>query len=160
LRDNRWVLRMANITEMSTIVAATGVLVGMVLAVVELRNLVKQRKTELVTHLYSVYCSKGFQEELYTFLRDESIDMQTYRQKFPLEFPPCAVFFNQVGTLLEKKLIEMEMVDSLFGGIIPRFWKHAKPLLESERKLTNTPKLARGLEYLGNEIQKYQAKKD
>ena len=149
---------MVGITEISTIVAAAGVLAGMVLAVVELRTLVKQRKTELVTHLYAVYCSEAFQKEMYAFLRDESSDFQTYQQKFQIEFPPSAVFFNEVGTLLEKKLIDFDLVDSLFGGIIPRFWKRAKPLLENERRLINAPKLAQGLEYLGNEIQKYQTK--
>ena len=42
---------MVDITEISAIVAAAGVLVGVVFTVMELRNLVKQRQTDLVTQL-------------------------------------------------------------------------------------------------------------
>jgi len=133
--------------------------VGVVLTVVELRNLVKQRKTDLVTNLYSIYSSEGFQKEWHTFMREETSDLKTYQEKFALEFPPSAVFFNEIGILLEKKLIDVDLVNGLFGGVIPRYWKKLKPFLENCRMELNQPRLGRGLEYLCNEIQKLQSKK-
>lgn len=150
---------MVDISEMSTIVAAVGVLIGVVLTVVELRNLVKQRKTDLVTNLYSIYSSEGFQKEWHTFMTEELGSLNTYQDKFGVEFPPSAVFFNEIGILLEKGLIDVNLVNSLFGGVIPRYWKKFKPFLETCRREINQPKLGRGLEYLGNEIQKLQSKK-
>ncbi|MGA2768191.1 MAG: hypothetical protein ABSF24_07750 [Candidatus Bathyarchaeia archaeon] len=149
---------MVDISEMSTIVAAVGVLIGVVLTVVELRNLVKQRKTDLVTNLYSIYSSEGFQKEWHTFMTEELGSLNTYQDKFGVEFPPSAVFFNEIGILLEKGLIDVNLVNSLFGGVIPRYWKKFKPFLVTCRKEIGQPKLGRGLEYLGNEIQKLQSK--
>jgi hypothetical protein len=149
---------MVGISEISTVVAAAGVLIGVVLTVVELRNLVKQRKTDLVTNLYSIYSSEGFQKEWHTFMTEELGSLNTYQDKFGVEFPPSAVFFNEIGILLEKGLIDVNLVNSLFGGVIPRYWKKFKPFLVTCRKEIGQPKLGRGLEYLGNEIQKLQSK--
>jgi hypothetical protein len=150
---------MVNISEISTIAAAAGVLIGVVLTVVELRNLVKQRKTDLVTHLYSIYSSEGFQKEWHSFMTEELGSLKAYQEKFGVEFPPSAVFFNEIGILLEKGLVDVNLVNSLFGGVVPRYWKKMKPFLEICRKEVGQPKLGRGIEYLGKEIQKLQSKK-
>lgn len=150
---------MFDISEMSTIVAAAGVLIGVVLTVLELRHLVKQRKTDLVTDLYSIYCSEGFQKEWHVFMTEDLGSLKTYQEKFGVEFPPSAVFFNEIGILLEKGLVDVNLVNSLFGGVVPRYWKKMKPFLEICRKEIGQPKLGRGIEYLGNEIEKLQSKK-
>ncbi|NIO38532.1 hypothetical protein GTO27_12670, partial [Candidatus Bathyarchaeota archaeon] len=53
---------MLDIPSISALVAVAGVIVGVILTVVELRNLVKQRQTDLVVRLYSTYGSKESQE--------------------------------------------------------------------------------------------------
>jgi hypothetical protein len=55
---------MVDITEVSAIVAAAGVLVGVVLNVLELRHLRKQRQTDLVVKLYSAFTSDDFLKSL------------------------------------------------------------------------------------------------
>ena len=149
---------MLDIPSISAIVAAAGVLVGVVLTVVELRNLVKQRQTDLVTNLYSIYASEGFQKEWYIFMTEAS-DLKTYKEKCDMEFPPSGVFFNEIGILLEKRLIDVDLVNSLFGGVILRYAERMKPFLESCRRELNSPRLGWGLEYLFNEVQKLQSKK-
>jgi hypothetical protein len=147
---------MLDIPSISAIVAVIGVLVGVVLTVLELRNLVKQRQTDLITNLYSIYASEGFQKEWHIFMTEETNDYNTYRKKYAVEIPPTALFFNEIGVLLNKKLINIDLVNSLFGGVISNYWNRAKPLLESGRKELNSPRWGWGLEYLCNEIQKLQ----
>ena len=53
---------MLDIPSISAIVAAAGVLTGVVIAVVELRNMVKQRQTDLLARLYSTMISKEWME--------------------------------------------------------------------------------------------------
>jgi hypothetical protein len=89
----------------------------------------------------------------------ESSDLKSYQEKFAVELPPSAVFFNEIGILLEKKLIDVDLVNSLFGGVIPRYSERMKPFLESCRRELNSPRLGWGLEYLFNEMQKLQSKK-
>lgn len=53
---------LSSINAVSGILAAIGVLVGVIFAVLELRNLVKTRQTDLVVRLYSTFGSKELQE--------------------------------------------------------------------------------------------------
>jgi hypothetical protein len=55
-------MQMLDIPSISAIVAAAGVLVGVVIAVIELRNLVKQRQSDLVMRLYSDWGSEEIQK--------------------------------------------------------------------------------------------------
>jgi len=55
---------MLDIPSISAIVAATGVLIGVVLAVLELRNLVRQRQKDLVMRLYSEFRNKEFRRAM------------------------------------------------------------------------------------------------
>jgi hypothetical protein len=109
--------------------------------------------------LYSLYSSEEFQKEWHIFMTEELGSLKTYQEKFGVEFPPSAVFFNEIGILLEKGLVDVNLVDSLFGGVVPRYWKKMKPFLENCRMEIGQPKLGRGIEYLGNEIEKLQSKK-
>jgi len=145
-----------DIPSISAIIAAAGVLVGVTLTVMELRNLVKQRQTDLITNLYSIYSSEGFQKEWYKFMTEETDDYNTYRKKHEVEIPPSALFFNEIGILLSERLIDLHLVNRLFGGVVMNYWKKAKPMLESGRRELNQPRWGWGLEYLCNEIQKLQ----
>jgi hypothetical protein len=92
-------------------------------------------------------------------MTDELVSLKAYQEKFGVEFPPSAVFFNEIGILLEKGLIDVKLVNSLFGGVVPRYWKKMKPFLRTCREEVDQPKLGRGIEYLGNEIEKLQSRK-
>ena len=49
-----------DVASVSAVVAAGGVIVGVIFAVLELRNLVKTRQTDLALRLYSQFGSKEF----------------------------------------------------------------------------------------------------
>jgi len=74
----------------------------------------------------------------------ETGDYNTYRKKYAVEIPPTALFFNEIGVLLNKKLIDIDLVNSLFGGVIMRYWERAKPMLESGRRELNQPRWGLG----------------
>jgi hypothetical protein len=147
---------MVDIQTFSIVVASASVVVGVIYYALQLRNQAKQRQTELVTGLYSIYASEAFQKEWFIFMTEETNDYNTYRKKYAVEFPPTAVFFNEIGVLLSKKLIDIDLVNSLFGGVMMRYWERLKPFLESCRRELNSPRLGFGVEYLCNEIQKFQ----
>lgn len=64
----------ASLNEVSGILAAIGVLVGVVLTVMELRNLAKQRQTDLVMRLYSTFITKQFQDAYETMWTEDFKD--------------------------------------------------------------------------------------
>jgi hypothetical protein len=63
------------------------------------------------------------------------------------------VFFEQLGRLSQKKLVDIDLLP--FGpGQVKATWEKIKPVLEGGRKSYNEPKLGYGFEYLYNEMQK------
>jgi len=56
------ILSMVDLTSISAILAAIGVFVGVVFAVLQLRDLVKTRQTDLVIRLYSNWSDEEFIE--------------------------------------------------------------------------------------------------
>ena len=154
---------MLDIPSISAIVAAAGVIVGVVFAVLELRNLVRARQTDLVMRLYSTYSSKEFWEAYTKFMMMEFEDFNDYKKKYaPTGFPEkpeaiafatVSVFFNGVGILLYMKLIDFNLVARLFPTAPIYTWEKMKPLIDGFRKEFH-PQLYAEYEYLYNEMKK------
>ncbi len=149
---------MVDIQTVSIVIASAGVFVAAAYYILQIRHQSKMRQTDLVARLYSIYASEGFQKEWFTLMEEETNDYNTYRKKYAVEIPPTALFFNEIGVLLSKKLIDIDLVNRLFGGIIMRYWERVRPILESGRRELNSPKWGWGLEYLCNEMLKRQQK--
>jgi hypothetical protein len=114
-------LRIVDITEISAIVDVTGVLMGVILAFMELRKLVKQRQTDLITKLYSDFNSVEFQKLWEEILNREAEDFDDYKYGVA-EFSTVGMFFEGIGILLKRKLIDIELVDDMFASPIKWTW--------------------------------------
>jgi hypothetical protein len=161
-------MQMLDIPSISAIVAAAGVLVGVVIAVIELRNLVKQRQSDLVMRLYSDWGSEEIQKAVGTVVELEFKDYDDYVGKYGS--PPSrgvfediwkvAWFFNGVGVLVQSKLADVELIDKLFGYMILGIWEGLEPIVGGFKK-QSTPGMRRALEwfeYLYNEMKKREQK--
>jgi hypothetical protein len=62
-------------------------------------------------------------------------------------------FFNQVGILLHRKLIDA-LVRDVFTYIVELLWKKAEPIIQGMRKESNQPEAGKWFEYLANEMKK------
>jgi len=145
---------MLDIPSISAIVAAMGVLIGVVIALIELRNLVKTRQTDLVMRLYSTFGSREFQEAYVKVMATEAIDIDAFLKKQRMESWQVGVFFEGVGVLLHRGLIDIGLVDDLFSTPIKDAWENMKLAVEARRKRTDRPSVAEWFEYLYNEMQK------
>jgi hypothetical protein len=63
------------------------------------------------------------------------------------------LFLDQLGRLLQKGLIDLDLLP-LENGQIINMWDKLSPILKGGRKKFNEPKLGRGFEYLYNEMKK------
>ena len=145
---------MLDIPSISAVVAAVGVIVGVVFAVLQLRDLVKTRQTDLVMTLYSTFGSKEFQEQWAKFLSADYTDYNDFVKMYGLTWPEIGIFFEGVGVLLHRKLIDIGLVDDLFTGPIKITWEKSKHIVEDAKKQLNQPQWAEWFEYLYNEMQK------
>jgi hypothetical protein len=148
-------MKMLDIPSISAIIAAVGVLIGVVLTVLEVRNLVETRQTDLVIRLYSTFGSEELQDAWEKTQTREYKDFNAYRSEYGLrEVNEVGWFFEGVGVLLHRKLIDIRLVDDLFSSPVKRAWERLKPIAEGERNQTNRPQIWEWFEYLYNEMQK------
>ncbi len=145
---------MLDIPSISAIVAAVGVIIGVVFAVLQLRDLVKTRQTDLVIRLYSTMESREFQEAWDRFMKGEYKDLDDFERKYSVEGYEVGIFFEGIGVLLHRKLIDIGLVDDLFSSFVKMTWEKMKPLAEATRKKLNLPQMGEYFEYLYNELQK------
>jgi hypothetical protein len=148
-----------DIPSISAIIAAVGVLIGVVLTVLEVRNLVETRQTDLVIRLYSTFGNEELQDAWEKTQTREYKDFNAYRSEYGLrEVNEVGWFFEGVGVLLHRKLIDIRLVDDLFSSPVKRAWERLKPIAEGERNQTRRPQIWEWFEYLYNEMQKREQK--
>ena len=146
---------MLDIPSISAVVAATGVLVGVTLAYLEVRSLAETRRTDLVISLYRDFGNKDYQKAWQTVIRSEYKDYSDYVEKYGLdEAYQVVMLFEGMGTLLHMKLIDIVLVQHLISGPIESTWEKMKPIIEGHRQQINQPQFCEWFEYLYNEMQK------
>ncbi len=156
---------MLGITEISAIVAASGVIVGVVFTVFELRHLVKQRQTDLVTRLsYDISTNKEFLKAFIDIFEVQFKDYEDFVKKYgnpmsknevPLSFGMMGNFFEQIGVLYKNNLIDIAVIIDLFPVDI--VWEKFKPIAEGMRQEYHNPGFFTWFEYLYNEMKKREA---
>jgi hypothetical protein len=152
-------MEMLDIPSISAIVAAVGVLIGVVFTVLQLRDLVKTRQTDLIMRLYSRFGSEGFQKTLDKVGRREALSLHDYEEKYGLaEWVAVGTFFEGIGILLHRKLIDIGLVDDLFTSPVNMAWDTMKDSIVEARKEFRQPTIFEWFEYLYGEMKKREQK--
>ncbi len=151
---------MLDIPSISALVAAVGVIAGVVLTVLQLRDLVKTRQTDLAMRLQSTWVTGGIIELWLKIWNLEFRDYADFEKRYgswlsenPEQTALIAVInhFEAVGYLMQKKMIEYELVDLM---PVRMTWKKLKPIIEGFREQQNNPRIYEMFEYAHNELQK------
>jgi hypothetical protein len=156
-----WGVNMLDIPSVSAILAAAGVILGVAFTMFELRHLVKTRQTDLVMRLATAWTTKEFVEAVLKFSNLKFEDYNDFVKTYgpPLSDTPVHAafylltnYFEQVGTLLHLKLVDVDTVSHLLP--VSSIWTKAKPIVEGHRKDGFAPTYLEWFEYLHNETQK------
>jgi hypothetical protein len=151
---------MIGITEISAIVVAVGVLVGVVFTVLQLRDLVKTRQTDLIMRLYSRFGSERFQKTWEEVMGREAKSLRDYEEKYGwAEWTAFGLFFEGIGVLLHRKLIDIGLVDDLLTAPIKMAWDKMKDNIIETRKEEGQPTIFEWFEYLYGEMQKREQRR-
>jgi hypothetical protein len=163
---------MVDVTEISAVLAAVGVLVGVAYYILDMRNQSRMRQTDLVNRLYSTFISTEFMDATIKFTSLDFKDYKDYVNKYgPLvslgkngptfnDTPELKSlyfidnFFNQVGILLHRGLIDAGLVREVFGYRVELLWNKAEPLIQGFRKDSGQPEAGKWFEYLNNEMKR------
>ena len=158
---------MVDIAEISTVVAAAGVLAGVVYYILAMRHQTKIRNTDLIVRINPWFniSPKELLEYANTVLALEYKDYDDFVQKYGSlyggkpEANALRTLLNWadgLGMLLKRDLVDLDIVVDSYGGIAQAFWEKVKPLVEGYRKETNYSRWWEYLEYFYNEIKKRQ----
>ena len=138
----------------SIVVASAGILVAVVYHILQIRHQTRIRKTDLLTRLYSIMVSKDWLEAWQKVQERELLGYEDYFRKYgTVEVNEVFVYFTQLGMLLKKGLIDVDIMPLSYGQVIGQ-WEKMRPVLEGGRKKWNAPKLGDEVEYLCNELKK------
>jgi hypothetical protein len=143
---------MVDIQTVSIAIASAGVFAASIYYILQLRHQTKVRQTDLIIRLYSATSSKEFFEAWEKFRDREIKSMEDYKEKYgAVEFNQVMAVLTEVGALLRRKLIGIDLVDDLFGDLVQR----VKEKIEHLDRMTyeNLP-----FEYLYNEVKKREQK--
>jgi hypothetical protein len=153
---------MVDITEISAVVAAAGVLVGVVYYILDMRNQSRVRQTELVMKLYSTFDTLEFLEAWHRiFWMPDPKDYDDFVKKLEGKRYIASYvlnFYEEVGILLQRKLIDIGLVDALLGNSTKNIWEKIRIPIEYVRKSGIDPRAYENVEYVYNEMKKREQK--
>lgn len=144
---------MLDITEISAIVAAAGVLVGVLYYILDMRNQNKMRQMDFIMRMPSSFIGKEVFETLATVAKTEYKNYDDFEQKCGIEARQISGFFEDLGLLVKRKIIHVNLVAQRYE--VSDIYEKLKPWIEESRKrANNNPRLYEWFEYLYNELQK------
>jgi hypothetical protein len=158
---------MVDITEISAVVAAVGVLIGVVYYVLDMRHQRQERQTDLLVRVvpWINIGSNQLQAAIMRTLKTEYKDYEDFVKRYGevhSEKPEQAAilalvnYFEGLGILVRRKLIDIDLVYDFWGSDINMIWDKLKPIIEGERKKWNYPTL--NCEYFYSEMKKREKK--
>jgi hypothetical protein len=148
---------MFDISTVSTIIVTVSVVAGVVFTMMELRHLTRTRRTDVIMRIYDRFGSKEMVEAIYS--------VGQLRSETSTSFPPkggltgavqIAIVFEGLGVLLEQDLIDIKLVDSLFGPTLDALWEPIRPLIRGMRESLKQPFFFSHFEYLHNRLNDYR----
>jgi hypothetical protein len=143
---------MVDIQTVSIAIASAGVFAAAIYYIFQIRHQTRIRQTDLVIRLYSTVSSKEFLEAWEKFRDREFKSLLEYVEKYgALEYNQVMAVYDEVGVLLRRKIIDIGLVDDLFGDAVQRVKEKTKSIEGTEYERNN-------FEYLYNEVKKRQQK--
>jgi hypothetical protein len=152
---------MVDISSISIVVAASSVVVGVIFAVLQLRNAMKQRRTELLMNVYSRFGSAEFASALERIRTSEYKDYQEYVKKYGVaELFQVGSVFEGLGFLMHRKLVDKDLAPLFSSSESLITWEKIRPMVENARKQFSQRKVGEYIpmlvwgEYFYNEVKK------
>jgi hypothetical protein len=161
---------MVDVQTVSIAIASAGVFAAAIYYIFQIRHqshMIQQqnkiRETDLVMRLYSTF---GGEEHQRAGKKVSKINYEGYddfvkkygapnsEEPIPIAIDKVLYFFEEVGVLLSKKLVDIDMIDQLMGYNIMMIGTKTMPIIEEARKRLDLPRVWTNFEYLYNEMKK------
>ena len=145
--------------------AIFGVIAGFTYYVLTVRNsqrmqkmTLETRQAQLFMQIYSQWNSMEMGRNYQRIMDMEWTDYDDFLEKRDANiesktgFRTVARFFEGIGVLVHRGLIDVTFVDDLMSGATMRYWEKLAPTVKEARIRDNWPQLVEWIEYLYNQI--------
>jgi hypothetical protein len=150
----------------SIVLTGIGIIGAIVYYTLTLRNATKTRQAQLFMQIYNRFNTREFVEQM-NYLRfkwnlpqledvSEFVTSEEYQEDFNL-IASTVYFFEGVGVLVSKGLIDVELVDDLMSGPLTHIWERMLPLTDSMRGVLG-PQAAEWYEFLYDKVKPIREK--
>jgi hypothetical protein len=152
---------MVDASTVSIVIASAGVLAGVVYYILEIRHQSRLRQTESVIRLSPFFNmnAREMQEAITQVCSIEYENYDDYLERYSGKpentmLKMLGNYFEGIGVLVSKKLVEADIVYNFWGDIIQSSWEKIKPLVVDMRKDSGDLNMFVFWEYLYNEMKK------
>ena len=144
----------------SIAIASAGVFLAAMYYIFQIRHQTRIRQTDLTMRMYTSWVSEELTKPWLKVWNLEFTDYDDFKKKYGTylsDNPENAALlsvinsFTIIGLLLQKKLVDPELVSHL---PVSMTWNKVKPIVEGVRKESNDPSWYEEFEYLYNEVKK------
>ena len=156
--------RVVDIQTISIGMASAGVFFATIYYMLQIRHQTRLRQTEVLLRLYSKVTERDFLEAWKQFINFDVKDPVAFIEKhgserfFTTDNSMVLMTIDEIGVLLMRKLVDINLIDQLLHDHTCLVWEKTRPFIEDIRKTYPMPNMARGLEYLYNELKKREQK--
>jgi len=150
---------MADIQTVSIAVASASVTVAAIYYMWQIRHQTRLRETDLIIRLGSFTASKEFLEAWEKIKDREIKSPEDYKKKYGdlVELNQVLQVFQELGMLLQRKLIDIALVEDIMGrGNVLIMYEKLKPLVEAMNRRLGIE--TDSFDYLYNEMKKREQK--
>jgi hypothetical protein len=154
-----------DIQTVSIAIASAGVLAGVIYYILQIRHQSRLRQTESLIKL-SPWFNMNAREMQEAITQVCSIEYENYhdfleRYSGKPEYMTLKIlgnYFEGIGILVYRKLVEVDIVYDFWGDIIQLSWEKIKPLIADMRKDSGDPNMLAFWEYLYDEMRERKQK--
>jgi hypothetical protein len=147
---------LVDVPTITAIIVAISVVVGLVFTLMELRHLARTRRTDVIMRIYDRFGSKEMVEAMNSVGRLRSMKAEFPPQAELTGVTQIAIVFEGLGVLLEQNLIDIKLVDSLFGPTLVSLWDPIHPVINGMRESLKEPFFFSHFEYLHDRLNEYR----
>jgi hypothetical protein len=160
---------MIDIQTVLTYLTLISVPVGVAYHILTLRNQSRTRQAQLFMQLFDKYREKSTWREGYELFQMEWKDLDEFFQKYDSSVNmdnfekrySMWTFYDGLGMLLKKGLVDKEMIYYLMGGYsVYWYWEKFKDVIRESRVRLNSPDHLVMFEYLADEMRKMKVQRE
>ena len=145
-------MNISSLKDFFAVLSPVAVIVGVILALIQLRTQSRLRQFDTVMRVYSTFGDESFQRHFQRVLSWKFTTSEQFERKAKPEDQVSmwvvAVLFENIGLLYKRHLVPLGLLDDLLSGPLTRAWERSEPVATAMRTDLNLPQMWEWFELL------------